>query len=195
MEEQWRAVVGYEGAYEVSNLGRVRSVDRVTTHGRRWRGRMLRQRTTCWGYAEVQLRWGDQPEHKKIHTMVLEAFVGPRPEGLEARHRDDDKSNNQLDNLMWGTSAENKADAIANGRFARGERSGLAKIRDADVLIVLQAVIEAPTRVVAQRFGVSSTAVSHLVQRRTFAHVSVPDALVAAAQRALASRRHGHSRA
>ena len=70
-------------------------------------------------------RDGKKKAHR-IHRLVLEAFVGPCPEGMECRHKDDDKSNNRLDNLSWGTRMENAADRIANGNQWRGEQINTA---------------------------------------------------------------------
>jgi len=138
--ERWVAIPGWEGLYEVSNRGRVRSCDRVVVNwrknrtGRRreirsvWRGRILRQarkrRAHHIGtagenyYAVVTLI--DHNSHRRwcgpVAHLVLEGFVGPRPYGLVCCHTDDDGMNNDLSNLRWDTSAGNTADAYRNGR-------------------------------------------------------------------------------
>ncbi len=111
-EEIWKAVVGYEGEYEVSNMGRVRSVDRisVTVRGveKFLRGRMLRPGPRPSGHLTVALT-GSKTHN--VHTLVLEAFVGPRPTPMhEARHLDGHENNNRLDNLEWSTKTRNRQD-------------------------------------------------------------------------------------
>ena len=117
-QEQWRPVVGYEGAYEVSDHGRVRSLTFTQTHKngtkRIHQGRIL---TPDLGrrYPRVNLYRGGIARSGFIHCLVLEAFVGPRPEGAEACHADDDKTNAKLSNLRWDTRSENIHDRRRNG--------------------------------------------------------------------------------
>lgn len=107
--ENWKPVIGWP-EYEVSDQGRVRSLDRYRP-GRNGcvrliRGRVLGNRSRK-GYLRV--RFPDRQD-KFVHVLVLEAFMGSRPAGHETRHLDGDKTNNNLANLAWGTSEENKAD-------------------------------------------------------------------------------------
>lgn len=120
--ERWRPVVGYEGLYEVSDEGRVRSLDRLLP-SERWGG--LRKLSGAilkpsdngqTGHQFVRLWRDKKPCRRYVHHLVLEAFVGPRPEGLEALHQDDTPTNNRLSNLRWGTRSENLRDSVRNGR-------------------------------------------------------------------------------
>lgn len=113
--EEWRRIPGYEGRYDVSNLGRVRSLDRVRANGRKWRGRILKPVPMARGYLSVNLWLDNTPRMHLIHRLVLAAFVGPVPEGAEGRHSDGNSSNNQLVNLEWGTHSENQYDQVAHG--------------------------------------------------------------------------------
>jgi hypothetical protein len=117
--ERWLDVPGYEGSYEVSDHGQVRSIDRVIYYidGRsRWYpGLLLGQRvkkSTRSSYLVVAI--GKQQRHC-VHTLVLTAFVGPRPLGKEGCHYDGDHFNNRLTNLRWGTPTENAADLARYG--------------------------------------------------------------------------------
>lgn len=111
MEEQWAAVVDYEGLYEVSDAGRVRSIARPGT-----RGGILRGEVHPDGYPSVKLSKGGRKKHLTVHVLVATAFRGPRPDGQECRHLNGDPSDNRLENLAWGTSAENSQDMIGHGR-------------------------------------------------------------------------------
>lgn len=116
-------VVGYEGRYEVSDLGNVRSVDRVveytTGHDRVVPGRLLKPYATGKNagdlHQKVSLPLGRRRfKQVFVHKLVLEAFVGLAPDGMCACHFDDDPTNNKLSNLRWDTQAANAADRIRN---------------------------------------------------------------------------------
>lgn len=116
--ECWRPVVGAEDFYEVSSQGRVRSLDRTVTSGvatYRIPGRLLRQRPggRCNNYRRVMLNLPVQ-RHAYVHHLLLAAFVGPRPADMLACHRDDVGHHNAVDNLYWGTPAQNRRDFQAN---------------------------------------------------------------------------------
>lgn len=116
--ERWLPVVGYEGIYEVSDHGRVRSVDRVvlTASGTRsYKGKILRIVSRHHGYPGVSLRRPGVRKTGYIHRLVLEAFVGPCPEGMEGCHNDGTASNNRLSNLRWDTSIANAQDKARHG--------------------------------------------------------------------------------
>lgn len=117
--EEWRPVVGYEGYYEVSDKGRVRSLPRMAR--RRGKGavpvpgRLLTLQITERGYLAVKLSVGGRGVRRPVHRLVCEAWFGPRPEKAECRHLDDNKANASVENLCWGTRSENMADRIRNG--------------------------------------------------------------------------------
>ncbi len=117
--ERWHAVPGYEGHYEVSTSGQVRSLDRVTSSGRRSSGRTLRQRVDARGYRHVNLWLDGSATTLRVHRVVLSAFVGPAPEGTEGCHSDGDPSNNSVENLRWDSHLANIHDVIAHGHHVR----------------------------------------------------------------------------
>jgi NUMOD4 motif/HNH endonuclease len=117
MKERWLPIPGYDG-YEVSDHGRVRSLDRVVKS--RWgtpkpiKGRDLVQ-SSQGRYKVVSLHKEGRMKTVRVHQMVLLTFVGPRPEGMHGCHRDDDPDNNRPENLYWGTPAQNSRDMVNNG--------------------------------------------------------------------------------
>ena len=129
----WLPVVGWEGFYEVSDRGEVRSVERRVTcsHGfdRVYKAQYLKVRGNPhrMNYQEVTLSRPGEIKHGKVHRMVLEAFVGPCPDGMECRHLNNDPTDNRLENLAWGTKAENGADRAENG-LKKGDRHHDAKL-------------------------------------------------------------------
>lgn len=89
-------------------------------------------------------------EDHKVHILVLEAFVGPRPDGMVGRHRNDDTTNNALTNLCWGTRVENVQDAVRNGR---NKHYKLTPQQRAEIL--RRRLAGEPCKALAEEFGVN----------------------------------------
>lgn len=110
--EEWKPIVGFETNYEVSNQGRVRRI---------WRGsgkivnRPLSPLKTKFGYFRVCLFKEDARKYCHIHRLVMAAFIGALPEGMQVNHKDGDKENNSLENLEYVTAAENTHHACETG--------------------------------------------------------------------------------
>lgn len=123
ISEIWKPVAGHDG-YEVSNLGRVRSLDRIIKRRAsraqpngamvHLKGKPISPGVSSSGHLLVMLGRGAP---RLIHRLVLEAFIGPCPDGMEALHFDDVKSHNHLGNLRWGTRSENLKDMYRNKRI------------------------------------------------------------------------------
>lgn len=121
MEEEWRDIKGYEGLYEVSNMGRVKSLN----YGRTGKSKILRPNETRLGYLRICLcKYG---KHKIywVHRLVLMTF-NPNPDmkSLEVNHIDEDKTNNRLENLEWVTRKENINHGTRNDRVAEKMTNG-----------------------------------------------------------------------
>lgn len=118
-DEEWRPVLGYEGMYEVSDLGRVRSVERRVPYKGGWRdlpGKVLRQTLTSGtGYPKVALSRDSSPKTHHVHRLVAIAFVEGMGPGMEVCHRDGNRGDPAALNLKWGTRADNMQDAIEHG--------------------------------------------------------------------------------
>jgi hypothetical protein len=127
-EERWRPVVGWEGLYDVSDRGRVRTVARtgVRRDGSRCpvppriRALIPNQRS---GHLYVGLSDGGRVRQAKVHHLVLEAFVGPCPPGMQCCHFDDDPANNNIRNLRWDTGSANMLDRVRNGRHPMAQKT------------------------------------------------------------------------
>lgn len=132
--ESWNPVPGYEGLYEVSDHGNVRSLDRVTTdigggRTRRFHGKLLPGYVLPIGYRVFQLSGADKTKSLQYaHRLVLLAFVGPAPKGQEGCHADGNPLNNRLDNLRWDTRSGNVQDSIRHGtHWASNQKKGKKK--------------------------------------------------------------------
>lgn len=122
MTEEWRPVPGYEGHYEVSSEGRVRSLRREV-YSDRWKGyrtlseRIMKTSTAgTMGHLKVSLHKDRQRKQFGVHVLVALAFIGPRPEGMDVMHGDDDPTNNRLENLSYGSRSENNRQMVERGR-------------------------------------------------------------------------------
>lgn len=177
MSEQWRAVPGFEGLYEVSDLGRVRSLDRAETVGNRWGsktrrfvpGRVLALKRAGRGYRAVALSVRGEVTYANVHRLVLRAFVGERGDGQETRHLNGVRHDNRLLNLVYGTGAENQADRERHGTGQRGERNASHKLTTEDVLAIRSA--RASQATIARQFGISQGQVWRILQRQQWSHV------------------------
>lgn len=124
MAERWRPIAGYEDSYEVSDLGSVRSLDRVDSNGHQWSGRTLKlSPVSARGYRKISLYRDGRPSQKLVHRLVLEAFVGPCPEGMEGCHNDGDTTNNVLANLRWDTHSANNFDIVEHGNHHNAKKT------------------------------------------------------------------------
>ena len=168
--ERWKPVVGWGGDYEVSDLGRVRSMARQRLKRSRWgavdvasyKPRLLKGHCRPCGYIEIHLRASGRNDIVKAHRLVLEAFVGPCPPGLVTCHGNDDGSDNRLCNLRWGTSLSNSADAISNGRIRCGVLQPQSKLVDWQVRVIRRLRRRLTQRQIGGIFGVHQATVSDI---------------------------------
>lgn len=184
-EESWRDVVGYEDRYSVSNFGRVFAKEITTTQ--MWRGKI---RTLVWkakllqgwsnrkGYHLVGLYDGRSKRARQfpVHQLVLTAFVGTRPVGMEGCHKDGNPANNHLSNLEWNTHQKNMDDRDRHGRHDRGEDSVVAKLTEADVRRIRKRLEETTTywgrlSHIGKEFGVGAATIRDIEKRYTWKHL------------------------
>ena len=143
MIEEWRDVPGWEGWYQVSSQGRVRSVDRTITQRSRWgeqtrvmKGRILRPGKCSNAYLSVFFsRPGVQSKQNQlVHRLVAIAFLGDPPLHHEVCHMNGDRTDNRVVNLRWDTRQGNIADKLIHGTDNRGEKNSQSKLSKEDVL-------------------------------------------------------------
>lgn len=162
----WKDVVGYEGRYQVSDEGQVKSLARTVTL-RRLGLQVHRQVEECVlkpyamssGHLQISLSKNLKSKSLLIHPLVLEAFVGPRPgDSMQWHgcHFDGDPSNNRIDNLRWDTRSGNEMDKVAHGRSNRGERNRAVKLIEAQVLEIRSRILKGDTSpAIAIDYGVT----------------------------------------
>lgn len=170
--EQWKPVVGYEGLYEVSDQGRVK-----TLHAKRWCGnhwqdvepRIMKQTIGIQGYPVVKLTKQGKGKTWTVHTLVLSSFVCAKPSKQECRHLNGNRQDSRLCNLTWGSPAENDDDRKRHGTLPCGTNHHAAKLTEDQVLRIRAAI--GTHRNIASEFGVSSSVVSNIKARRSWVHV------------------------
>jgi len=123
--EIWKDIEGYEGYYQVSDLGKVRSLNRVVAHIKngptKYKGRLLKPGLNNKGYKQVNLCRTRKSKMRTVHKLVAEAFLS-NPENFPiVMHLDDNPLNNMPSNLKWGTQQDNMADMDAKGRRAKSK--------------------------------------------------------------------------
>lgn len=172
--EEWRQIAGHPD-YEVSSLGRVRSLARSVIHKNgkicRVRGRILRPSTSGKRlYLHVHI---SRRGTRYVHALVCEAFHGPRlTPKHEVAHWDGDKRNNRAANLRWATHRENVRDKFRQGTDVRGDRNPMARLTSFDVEEMRRLHISGVSRrELAERFYVHVGYVSLVCTRKRWAHV------------------------
>jgi NUMOD4 motif/HNH endonuclease len=170
--EEWRAVPGWLGYYDVSSFGNVRSLPRDTATGMHGGG-ILSAFPDGQGYLAVNLTRNGTRERIGVHQLVALAFIGACPEGQQVRHKDGKKHRNFASNLEYGTSLENHHDKKRHGTDPVGTRNGRAKLTDHDVRDIRSAYDNGVTQVaLAAQYGLTQASVSALILRKTWRHVA-----------------------
>lgn len=166
--EEWRPVLGWEGWYEVSNLGRVR---RVKEYNGCHAGHILKPRPNYKGYLSLGLSRPGMHRFISVASLVAEAFIGPRPAGLQINHEDGVKTNNAAANLEWTTPGDNIRHAHRSGlvHHAVGENHGRARLTE-NAVRAIRASSEGAVKL-ALRFGISRRHVWEIRTRRVWRHV------------------------
>lgn len=158
MNELWKDIPNYEGLYQVSNLGRVKS-----TRRRGSKGAILRLNHTGKGYASILLHKDGVGIRRLLSRLILFCFVGPSD--LDCLHSDGDKTNNRLTNLRYGTAKENGQDSILHG-VNKGSRNGFSKLTEAQVEMIR--LSSKTGTVLAQELNVSNACISSVRTGKTW---------------------------
>jgi hypothetical protein len=128
--EIWKDIPGYEGQYQASDIGRIKSIGNDKTR----KEKILKLTNHKSGYLAVNLSKNGIDKKLKVHRLILMAFVGQCPTGYECLHLDDNRKNNNIKNLRWGTSSENNKMRYNHGRVKyKGKDGPNAKLTQAQV--------------------------------------------------------------
>lgn len=173
VKEQWKSVPGYKGIYEVSDLGRVRSLDRVTNHGRRRKGRIL---SICEKsrYRMTVLAAGGTNTTFRISRLVCLLFNGFPTCGMEVNHKNGNKHDDRAENLEWCSKAENQIHACRTGLRKLGEESYQAKLTNKQVQEIRAKYARGITShaKLAYAYGVSRSAICAILSKKNWKYIA-----------------------
>ncbi len=168
--EVWKPVVGYEGLYEVSSIGRVKSLSkkwvsgtgRICLHD----GMIMSVTKSPEGYPQLRLRKDKVATTHRVHRLVAEAFILNPLQYRCVNHIDSNRENNAVENLEWATHQTNRIHALTIGYAKRGDNNPLTKLKDADILFIALESEGKSNRHLAQQYGVSEGLISMIKNRR-----------------------------
>lgn len=120
INEKWLPIPEYEGLYEISSIGRVRSIRM---------NRMVSLWKTTKGYFVADLSKNGERKHRTVHTLVAEAFIGKRADGMVVRHLDGNPANNFVENLAYGTQSSNEQDSVRHGTHYRNHKISIEQAK------------------------------------------------------------------
>ncbi len=183
-KEEWRPIAGYEGSYEVSNLGRVKSLDRVVSQTR-WSGKMIRRgkilspKRTRGNpkYCNAALFDSKNKQRKEIavHRLVATAFIPNQEKRPMVNHKDSNPSNNHVSNLEWCTAKENTKHSFLSGHRtpASGEKHGMSVLSEKDVQAIrlLYKTLRYSRRRMAELFCVSTATIDKIIKNKGWKHI------------------------
>lgn len=180
--EIWKDIPKYEGRYQVSNQGQVKSCQRIIKeYDSRWgqertkrlKERIMKPAVLTDKYSTVGLSKNAIMTTHGVHRLVLLAFIGPCPKNMECCHRDGNKRNNKLSNLRWDTRKGNFRDNIANGTILRGEKNPMVKLKENDVREIrkLWKIGIHTQRELGDLFGVAQITISLIVTYKRWKHI------------------------
>lgn len=181
MQEEWRPVVGYESRYEISSMGRIKS---LLTH------KILTLKRDKDGYAIIGLCKGTPPvKQAKVHRLVAEAFIEIAPDNKQVNHKNGVKNDNRVENLEWSTPQKNAEHsfkvlknkcASGDAHYARrkpewvlrGSANGSAKLTEEAVIYILHASKQNVSRTsLARKFNISISMISEIVRGKAWKHI------------------------
>lgn len=167
-EEIWKDIEGYEGYYQVSNMGQVRGLDRVVPQ--RWghakiKGKIKSIHLDAYGYPAVHLAKDNTNKARTVHRLVAIAFCSGRMDGLVVNHKDADRTNNKASNLEWVTVQENVVHSFRMGRkLPSGQNAPLSKLMNADARMIRELYTKGlPRKRLALIFEVSVYTIGRVV--------------------------------
>lgn len=172
--EIWKPIPGYESGYEVSDMGRVKSLNFNWQKGL---SKVLAANVRCRGYHTVQL---SGRRRFSVHRLVCLAFIGPRPPGLDINHKNGIKTDNRLENLEYCTKSENgKHSYRLRLQCKEGEKHHLHKLTEVQVREIyrLAHMGNMVLKEIAATYGVTYSAIASIKSRRTWPHLNMEGGL------------------
>lgn len=174
--EIWKDIPGFEGIYQASNIGQIKSLERIRNGGGsiskcRIKERILKPRKNKVGYLHLMICNNGKRSTHSIHRLVAIAFLPNYLNKPTVNHKNGNKLDNRVENLEWATFSENTNHGFENGLNKRGELHFLTNLTKSDVLEIRRlSSIGEKQRVIGDKFGISLKAVSDIVRRKNWKH-------------------------
>lgn len=170
--EIWNPVIGFEGLYEVSSDANVRSIRRQNPKNKRWMGgSLVKPIIGSRGYYVVNLTRSGLRKQVFLHKMVLEAFLGPRPEGMQGCHNDGNPLNCIFENLRWDTPSGNHKDKRLHGTWQVGEKANNSKFTSDVIFDIRKNGLTA--KQASEKYGMSLTHAKRVINKESWSHLDV----------------------
>ena len=175
IEEIWKPVINYEGLYEISNYGKVKSLNYKRTK----KEQILKPLKEMGSYLCVILFKNNGGKQHSIHRLVLEAFVGPCPPGMEGCHNNGNPSDNFVGNLRWDTRSNNQKDRKWHGTKNNpiwinnmGSKSSTAKLNNTKIIEIKKLHLEGESNIkIAKIYNVHPTTISRIINEETWKYI------------------------
>lgn len=179
-KEIWKPVTDWEEVYEVSSLGRIRSLDRTVRvnreilggpHYRKLKGQILKPKLDRYGYPVVNLLNNGRSKHTTVHRLIAREFVEGYFKGAQVNHKNFNKQDNRPENLEWCSNQENQDHSNSRG-LRRGSSNGNSKLSEKEVIKIKELIsLGLSNQEIGQKFKVSGVTVSCIRTKKTWAHV------------------------
>jgi hypothetical protein len=178
MEEIWKDIPGYEGYYQASDMGRIKSVDREVSY---LSGKNKVPRTDFHksvikstrprkdGYHQVNLSKDSKKVCPLVHHIIAETFLGQRPFNLDVCHNNGNRDDNRLKNIRYDTRKNNFADELIHGTRPRGEKQGSSKLTEGQIYEILKD--NRTQKEIAKDYGIGQGHVSRIKRRVRWQHL------------------------
>lgn len=175
MEEIWKDIEGYEGYYQVSNFGRIRSLDREVRYVGGWvsnrKGKLLKSIKRCDGYLSITLKRDGKGKGFLVHRLVAQLFIANKENKPQVNHINGIKDDNRVENLEWVTPLQNTQHAVDNKLNCFGERHRKAKLTEKQVIEIRENYRDKSQQEIADMYNVAQTTISMIRNGKNWKHI------------------------
>jgi len=176
MKEQWKDIPKYEGLYQASDMGRIRSLDRrVGKNNQFFKGVILKNCIRASGYYSISLSKDNTVKTCRVHRLILLTFEGMCPEGMEGCHNNGNSFDNKLSNLRWDTCKNNIEDKKKHGTWQCGEKHGNSKLKNEEVVEIKKMLsVDGLSDIeISKKFNISRGTIYDIRVGRNWKHITV----------------------
>lgn len=175
--EVWKDIQGYEGLYQISNMGNVKTLKRTTSYNRIIEEKIKSQREKYDGYLRVTLCKNGKKSTIAVHRLVAQTFIPNPINKPQVNHIDCNKKNNCVDNLEWADNFENMRHAWENGLLPehvgrKGETCNFAKLTEQEAIEILEMSKSCKQKEIAKKYNIAVSTVSRIINGKRWGHLS-----------------------